>query len=106
MSRLIKTIVHITTAAEWKAAQAAGEHHAPSLATEGFIHCCEHGQVARVMQKWFKGKTGLLLLEIDPSRLRATLKYEAVPGTGELYPHLYGPLNADAVIAVSEYVSD
>ena len=46
-------------------------------------------------------RSDLLLLWVDPSRLAAELRYERPePGAPE-FPHLYGPLNLDAVVAVT-----
>lgn len=99
-------IFHIAHSTDWVAAQAAGEYRTPSLAAQGFIHCSTRSQVIRVADALFRGQTGLLLLAIDPARLRAALRYEPPinPHTGqsepdihELFPHVYGPLNLDAV---------
>ena len=48
------------------------------------------------MERFFKGQTGLVLLEIDVSKLRAPVKHE--PADADVFPHLYGPLNLDAVV--------
>ena len=94
-------ILHITTPAAWADAIATGAYTADSLATEGFIHCSEEQQLAWVVQKHFPGRTGLLLLHIDPSRLDAEVKYENLEGGTELFPHIYGPIPVSAVVDVS-----
>jgi uncharacterized protein (DUF952 family) len=43
----------------------------------------------------------MFLLNVDESKLHAELKYEAADG--ELFPHLYGPLNLDAIVKVDKY---
>ncbi|MFT3838036.1 MAG: DUF952 domain-containing protein [Myxococcaceae bacterium] len=91
-------LFHITTAQAWESAKAAGEYRAPSLDTEGFIHLSNEQQWPRTLERFFKGKTGLVLLELDEAKLHAPLKLE--PNDGDVFPHLYGPLNLDAVIAV------
>lgn len=53
-----------------------------------------------MLERYFAGRDDLVLLEIDPARLRAELKYEPAPD-GELFPHVYGPLNIDAVVGVT-----
>ena len=94
-------IFHITTRAEWKAATAAGAYEAPSLATEGFIHLSEPEQVEPTANRRFRGATNLVLLRVDTDRVSAPLKYEiGEPTTGEEFPHIYGPLNLDAVTEV------
>lgn len=98
------TIYHLATVADWEAGQQRGNYAADSLATEGFIHCSTASQVASTANAIFRGRTDLLLLTVDDSRLNAELRYEA-PATlaheaeGERFPHLYGALNLDAVVA-------
>jgi uncharacterized protein (DUF952 family) len=92
------TILHITTASAWRVAQEDGELTTPSLADEGFIHCSTHGQVVATANRIFRGSGDLLLLEVDPDRLLAELKWERATDVGEEFPHIYGPLNADAVV--------
>ncbi|HEY7185827.1 MAG TPA: DUF952 domain-containing protein [Vicinamibacterales bacterium] len=95
------TIYHITTQSAWRAAREASVYRAESLETEGFIHCSEERQLAWVLQKHFSGRTGLLLLHIDPTRLDADVKYENLEGGTELFPHVYGPIPVTAVVEVS-----
>lgn len=94
------TIYHVTTAQEWQEAQRKGYYEAPSLATEGFIHCSEERQVAGVLQRYFAGKHNLLKLVIDTARLQHRLQYDLSPSVNETFPHVYGPINLDAVVAV------
>jgi uncharacterized protein (DUF952 family) len=89
-------LFHITTGSAWKAA--TGEYRTASLESQGFIHLSTEQQWPKTQQRFFKGQTGLVLLEIDVSKLRAPLKHEAADG--DVFPHLYGPLNLDAVVAV------
>ncbi|MBN2387002.1 MAG: DUF952 domain-containing protein [Anaerolineales bacterium] len=102
-------ILHITSWAGWAAARSEGEYRADSLADEGFIHCSTRAQVIRVANLWYPGQAELVLLVIEPDRLTAELKWEPpvhppagdeVPPLDERFPHLYGPLNLDAVVAV------
>lgn len=90
-------IYHVTTQQEWKRALEQGFYEAPSLHTEGFIHSSRREQVAGVLQRYYLGKIGLLLLHIDESKLTATLKFELAPSINEEFPHIYGRLNLDAV---------
>jgi uncharacterized protein (DUF952 family) len=103
-------ILHITTLNNWEAAVAAGEYRAPSLQGEGFIHCSTAKQAADTANIFFKAQKGLVLLCIDEARLSARLEYEAPTGggahdqsVGRLFPHVYGPINLDAVIKVVEF---
>lgn len=89
------TILHICRADHWREAQKLGEYRADSLATEGFIHCSTLEQVARTANHFYSGQTDLVLLVIDAGRVSAELRYET--SDGDLFPHLYGPLDLDAV---------
>nr|MCU0451584.1 DUF952 domain-containing protein [Bernardetiaceae bacterium] len=92
---------HLSSTPAWQAAQAQGQYQPASLASEGFIHCSTAAQVAPTANRYFGGQGPLLLLHIDETRLTARLVYEASSG-GHLYPHLYGPLNLDAVVQTSQ----
>ena len=96
------TIYHITTKEEWEAAKEKGLYEAHSLPLEGFIHCSEENQVAGVLQSYFKGKENLVKLTIDTDRLTHRLQYDLAPSINETFPHIYGPLNTDAVISEEE----
>ena len=99
-----RRIFHITSSAQADAAALGGSYEGDTLATEGFIHCSFRDQVAGVANAVFRGATDLVLLEIDPARLRSPLRVEgAEPGAPE-FPHIYGPLNWDAVAAVHPFV--
>jgi uncharacterized protein (DUF952 family) len=105
-------ILHLTSRAEWLAAQSAGEYRAPSLESEGFIHCSTEKQIVSVANSFYAGQHGLVLLEVDPSQLHPKLRWERpahpnqqadLPHSEELFPHIYGPLNLEAVIKVQEF---
>ena len=91
------TIYHLTTPQAWDNARATGVYKAPSLEIEGFIHCSTRDQVLGVANARFKGRQDLVLLCIDSSRVQAPIQFDAIE-TGARFPHIYGPLNADAVI--------
>lgn len=96
-------ILHITTRAAWEDAQAARVYRPASLASEGFIHFSSPAQVTRVADAFYRGQPDLVLLVVDPARLRAPLRYEPPAedaSSAERFPHLYGPLNLDAVVSV------
>ncbi|HEX3713010.1 MAG TPA: DUF952 domain-containing protein [Trebonia sp.] len=98
-------IYHIATRADWEQAQADGEYTRSSvgktLAEEGFIHASQAAQVTGTANKFYRDVPGdLLLLVIDPGLLRAELRYDDVPGAELPFPHIYGPLNVDAVVEV------
>jgi uncharacterized protein (DUF952 family) len=68
-------------------------------ARDGFIHLSAASQVAGTLAKYFAGQRGLVLLAVDPERLGQQLRWERSRG-GELFPHLYGPLDLAHVISV------
>jgi uncharacterized protein (DUF952 family) len=68
-------------------------------ARDGFIHLSARHQVAGTLAKYFVGQTDLVLIAIDPGRLGKQLRWETSRG-GELFPHLYGPLDLAHVISV------
>ncbi len=92
-------IYHITTTADWTAQRDSLTYEAASLATEGFIHLSAKEQVAGVLERYYQNVPDLLLLHVDPNRLTAELRYEAATNN-EQFPHLYGPLNRDAVVNI------
>jgi uncharacterized protein (DUF952 family) len=101
-------IYHIATRADWERARADGEYTRSSvdktLAEEGFIHASQASQVTRTANKFYRGVPGdLVLLAIDAGLLRAEVRYEDVPGAELPFPHIYGPLNVDAVIAAEPF---
>ena len=93
-------IYHVTTAADWKAAQEKGSYESASLNAEGFIHCSEERQVAGVLERYFAGKNGLVKLVIDTDKLKSRYVQEWSPSTHDTFPHVYGPINQEAVIDV------
>jgi len=101
-------IYHLTSPQAWSEAQGRGEYRAESLETEGFIHCSTETQVLPVAETYYKGQPDMVLLKIDPAQLSSELRWEPPSGgapppgvpEGELFPHVYGPLNLDAVMKV------
>jgi uncharacterized protein (DUF952 family) len=96
-------ILHITTAAEWKAAEATGVYRADTLETEGFIHCSTPEQVVGVANERFRGRTDLILLCIDPARLEPAVVFEDCYESGQEFPHIYGPLTVADVMGVVDF---
>ena len=68
-----RIVYHVTTLGEWQKANTIGFYEAASLHTEDFIHCSTEQQVAGVLQRYFVGKTGLVKLTIDTTKLHARL---------------------------------
>ncbi len=94
-------ITHIAERAAWEGAAARGTYVAPSLETEGFIHCSTPWQVRHIANINFAGRDDLVLLEIDPSNLDVDVVFENCEGGSEPFPHIYGELPVDAVTSVT-----
>lgn len=94
------TLLHIAEPDIWAAAET--DYRPTSLASEGFVHCSTPDQVAATGQRYYAGRTGLLLLTIDPIAAGVPLKWEPGP-TGDLFPHLYGPIPTAAVTHVAPF---
>jgi uncharacterized protein (DUF952 family) len=99
-------IFHITTCSAWDEARAAGAYVPPSLEREGFIHFSAADQVAGVANRTFRGQRDLVLLCVASERLAGVVRHEHAADAGEAFPHLYGPLNLDAVIEVIPIAED
>ncbi len=93
-------ILHLITDQDWASARNGLDWRPPSLEAEGFIHCSEDwNQVRGVVRRLYPGRTDMLVLEVETGQLQAQVVREP-SRSGEIYPHIYGPLNLDAVAAV------
>ena len=98
-------IYHITNKKAWQHAIEQGFFETSSLESEGFIHNCTFNQVEGVLQRFYKNETDLLLLHIDENKLSSPLKFELAPSVNEMFPHIFGPINIDAVSEVEQITS-
>jgi uncharacterized protein (DUF952 family) len=106
-------ILHITSRPEWHAAQQRGDYRAPSLASEGFIHCSTAKQVLHVANAFYREKKDLVLLVIDETLVLPEVKWETPTGPPargisqrDEFPHIYGPLNLEAVLQVVDFIPE
>lgn len=100
-------IYHLALREEWRDAFEAGGPYrrstlGRSLADEGFIHCSFGHQVGAIADLVYRGRD-VVLLTIDRSKLAAEVRVENLEGGASLFPHIYGPLPLDAVVAVAPY---
>lgn len=103
MDHSMDQVYHITTRQLWQAALKIGRYHPPSLDLQGFIHCSSYDQVLRTADTFFPGQGELLVLVVDAQKLDGKLKWEpGVDRSGELFPHIYGELDLNAVTGVVE----
>ncbi len=94
-------IFHIVLPEVWEKFKNEKFYEADSLKTEGFIHCSFTRQVETVLQRYYKDAQKVLILEIEPKKLMSKLVEEPSTG-GEIYPHIYGKINAEAIVNVKE----
>jgi len=91
-------IYHFTTREAWAKAIETGSYTSPSLNEEGFIHCSELSQVEDIKSRFNAGVQDLVLLTIDTEKLSSQLIFEWSPSVQSTFPHIYGPINPDAVV--------
>src|SRR5438270_11911291 len=94
----MRRIYHLVRPSIWDS-HGPGPYRAQSLDTEGFIHCSNEDQVARVANRFYPDDVDLLVLCIEPDRLAHPVRDEEA-ATGERFPHIYGPIHREAVISV------
>lgn len=93
-------LYHIAPEHEFRKSIGAGPYVPDGFAREGFIHCSYHRQLLEVANRIFGGRTDLAIVEIDPTRLRVPVVDENLEGGTEQYPHVYGPIDPDAVVDI------
>jgi uncharacterized protein (DUF952 family) len=103
-------IYHIAAGSDWEQARRDGLYQGSTrgvtLAQEGFIHASTAPQVAPVANAFYQGDAGLVVLVIDADLVEPEIRYEQPPGSSEMFPHIYGPLSATAVVRVLPLAAD
>lgn len=109
-------IYHITSKPEWTQAQNNGAYRASSLDTQGFIHFSKASQITNVANLFYSGQDNLVILCVDENRLKSEVKWEPPDMVGheekdqphgqELFPHVYGEVDLDAVAGVVDFPPD
>jgi len=95
-------IYHVTTQKEWEQAKIKGEYLPAGFDTEGFIHCSIERQVPGVLDRFYKGQTGLVKLKIEKAKVSRPVLFELAVDLDELFPHIYGALNLESVVDIIE----
>ena len=96
-------IFHIVDKDYWLNQVSSGEYLTRDLDSEGFIHCSDIQKVTHVANQIYKGIHNLILLCIDEDKIHSKVKWEDLYDLNYDYPHIYGPLNIDAVISIHEF---
>ena len=94
-------IYHIVLPEVWERFKSRPSYEVESLITEGFIHCSYPGQLEGVLKRYYRGVGKVLILKIDTEKLKSKLVKETSTNN-EVYPHLYGRLNHNAIVAIEE----
>ena len=99
-------IFHIARSEAWgnRERRAGAEAYSPEMfPVDGFVHCSTEDQVVKVADIRFRGQKELVLLCIDTNKVKAEIRYENLEGGRELFPHIYGEIDTDAVVQVAEF---
>jgi uncharacterized protein (DUF952 family) len=99
----MSVIFHIAAREDWERAGGAGVYTMASLHGDGFIHCSRATQHAAVANNLFAGRADLVLLLIDTDKLSSEVRFEQLETGGESFPHVYGPVDLDAVFEATPY---
>jgi len=103
----MKMLYHIAKSVDWIDAQANGKYEVSTLGKNlsqvGYIHLSFAHQVKKVADSVYHGVDDLVLLKINPDNLKSLVRIENALGTAEKFPHLYGPLDLEAVDEVNAY---
>jgi uncharacterized protein (DUF952 family) len=92
-------IYKILLPAEWAEFEAAGRFEgSPFDRSSGFIHCSSRDQVGGTAVRVFASEPDLVVVAVDTGALGESVRWEAARNGG-LFPHVYGPLPFDAVVA-------
>ncbi|ADU30230.1 DUF952 domain-containing protein [Evansella cellulosilytica] len=95
-------IYHLLEKQEWEKAIQNDMYWPSSLDNEGFIHCSTWEQIIRIGDSLFPKEAQLILLKINSQELESLVVYEDLTESGEMFPHIYGHLNLDAVKSIVE----
>ncbi len=101
-------VFHLALPGDWSDAQEVGEYRIStrgrSLDDEGFIHCSTESQLEATANRFYADLKSLVVLTVDLSGVGCEVRWEPpVPGSDELFPHLYGPMPLAAVVKVSDW---
>lgn len=89
-------VYHLIGESDWAALRGQKWYSPQSLSDEGFIHFSLLNQLPGVVKRFYSERHDLLVLKIDTKKLQSELRFEVADD--DEFPHLYGPLNLDAVI--------
>lgn len=94
-------IYHIVLPEIWEKFKDENFYEADSLHSEGFIHCSFAEQIEGVLQRYYKGIAKIVILTIESEKLTSKLLNETSTNN-EIYPHIYGKINREAIINIEQ----
>ncbi len=95
-------IFHITSRSLWEQERETNAYRGDTLESEGFIHCSKPKQTVAVANARFGNRNDMVLLVIHTPKVVSPITYEGT--SAEVYPHIYGLLNRDAIVAVYDFL--
>jgi len=108
-------VLHLMPAPSWRAWSGDGRHEPATLATEGFVHCTAGDELMlTVANRFYAGAEDLVAVALETDRLTSEVRWEtpahpdgsAASGDEPAFPHVYGPLDGDAVVGARRVVRD
>lgn len=99
-------IYHILSKKEWDNFQKDGEYSPLSLEKDGFIHASTKDQLLPTANRIYKGKTDLIVLEINTNKITAKIVFEYSKGSKEKHPHIYGKIPLTTIVSAYNLISD
>lgn len=92
-------LYHIVRQDYWDNFKVGFLYFSDNFEQEGFIHLSNDSQVLSILERYYKNEGSLVLLSINESKFTSELRSEKSTNN-EIYPHLYGGLNRDAIVQV------
>ena len=93
-------IYHVAKIEEWKASADRNDYYPFDYEREGFIHCSFSYQLEGVLERYYQDEKAVLILTIDENTLISKVEAELSELKNEIYPHIYGSINKDAIVHV------
>ena len=102
----IEQVFHFADPLAWQQALLSGSYAPQGLAAEGFIHAATSAQIAGVVDRHLRGHGPRVRLTLNCAALAEILQWEWSNASGDLYPHVFGPIPLTAVIASTPFDPD
>ncbi len=97
-----KIIFHLSKKTWWEKQRDLDVYHSENFHEEKFIHGSTRAQLHTSANTYYGHEPSIILLHIDTEQLTAELKYELSPSRQQFFPHIYGPINKEAILTVEE----